>query len=130
MEDVRARHKKELKALEGNGRRLLKQANKNRAKIAEAEAKVAKVGVTGHRSRAHRGSTSSLPPPPPPPVQPIRNEFPVSTTHVRSQTLENEELTGSISRERTEQVSESSPEGPLLPQLMSSLDASRYQDAT
>lgn len=40
---MRARHKKELKALEGNGRKLVKQANKNKANLAEAESKIAQV---------------------------------------------------------------------------------------
>ena len=43
VEEVKARHKKELKALEGSGRKLLKQANKNKAKVMEAESKIAKV---------------------------------------------------------------------------------------
>lgn len=43
VEEVKARHKKELKAQEGSGRKLLKQANKNKAKTAEAESKIAKV---------------------------------------------------------------------------------------
>lgn len=43
MEEVRARHKKELKTLDGSCRKLLKQANKNKAKIAEAEKKNIKV---------------------------------------------------------------------------------------
>lgn len=40
---MQARHKKEVKALSGSGRKLLKQANKNKAKLAEAEAQIAKV---------------------------------------------------------------------------------------
>lgn len=44
LDDVKARHKKELKALDGSGRKLLKQANKNKAKTAEAESKIAQVG--------------------------------------------------------------------------------------
>lgn len=40
---VKARHKKELKALDGTGRKLLKQANKNKAKTADAEKKIAQV---------------------------------------------------------------------------------------
>lgn len=43
VEEVQARHKKELKALDGTGRKLVKQANKNKAKVAEAEARIAKV---------------------------------------------------------------------------------------
>lgn len=43
VEEVQARHKKELKALDGTGRKLVKQANKNKAKLVEAEAKIAKV---------------------------------------------------------------------------------------
>lgn len=44
VEEVRARHKKEVKALDGAGRKLIKQANKNKKKVAEAEAKIAEVG--------------------------------------------------------------------------------------
>lgn len=40
---MKARHKKELKALDGTGRKLIKQANKNKKKVAEAEAKIAQV---------------------------------------------------------------------------------------
>lgn len=43
VEEVQARHKKEVKALDGTGRKLVKQANKNKAKLLEAEAKIAKV---------------------------------------------------------------------------------------
>lgn len=43
VEEVKARHKKELKTLDGSCRKLLKQANKNKAKTAEAEKKIIKV---------------------------------------------------------------------------------------
>lgn len=47
MEEVKTRHKKEVKALDGTGRKLIKQANKNKKKVAEAEAKIAEVGRWG-----------------------------------------------------------------------------------
>lgn len=40
---MKARHKKEIKALDGTGRKLIKQANKNKKKLAEAEARIAEV---------------------------------------------------------------------------------------
>lgn len=43
---MKTRHKKEVKALDGTGRKLIKQANKNKKKVAEAEAKIAEVGGT------------------------------------------------------------------------------------
>lgn len=45
VEEVKSRHKKEVKALDGTGRKLIKQANKNKKKVAEAEAKIAEVGA-------------------------------------------------------------------------------------
>ncbi|CAM9634046.1 unnamed protein product [Choristocarpus tenellus] len=44
VEDVKARHKKELKAMTGEARGMLKQANKNKKKKAEAEALIVKMG--------------------------------------------------------------------------------------
>ncbi len=54
VEDVKARHKKELKALDGTGRKLVKQANKNKKKVAEAEAKIAEVGQAGAKAAAEK----------------------------------------------------------------------------
>ncbi|CBJ29778.1 conserved unknown protein [Ectocarpus siliculosus] len=45
VDEVKARHKKEIKALDGTGRKLIKQANKNKKKVAEAEARIAEMEV-------------------------------------------------------------------------------------
>eukprot|EP00752_Nemacystus_decipiens_P006777 g6086.t1 len=53
VDEVKTRHKKELKALDGTGRKLIKQANKNKKKVAEAEAKIAEM-VSETKARHQR----------------------------------------------------------------------------